>query len=250
MSYHAAEDLLTKAVQLRKTTGSSLEDDEAELVTMLRLLEVARALRYYQGVNAINVQRARELAVRCGRRDLLLELAWFEWSTMSTSMRRDESESFAQAYVTLTADDPDPAIRASGHQVQGVVAWQAGRIVEACEHLDREGLARRRTTANVPVPRPAGDAHEPVLDHEPRGPRRSLDRRRLRSIRRSHRRIARRISSGLDRWVRGDHIADARAMVRERALCQSRRSHRSQVPVRVLRRPGAPAPRDPVGVAR
>ena len=43
VSYGAAEDMLDRAVQLRKATSVSIPDQEAELVAISRLLEVARA---------------------------------------------------------------------------------------------------------------------------------------------------------------------------------------------------------------
>src|SRR5690606_15095219 len=112
VSYAAAEELLTRAVQLRRATGSSVEDDEAELRAIVRLLEVARARRYFQGATDPElVQRARTLADRCGQRELVLTIMWFESAALATASRRQEHHAIANAFRELTADDPDPRIR-------------------------------------------------------------------------------------------------------------------------------------------
>jgi DNA-binding SARP family transcriptional activator len=137
VSYAAAEDSLLKAVQLRRATSATPADQEAELTAICRLLEVARARRYFEGATSLDViGRAKELAERCGQRDTLLDLIWFEWSALATSCRGEEAAPLAMELRRLTADDPRPEMRAAGHQVYGVLCWGAGRIAEAVEHLD------------------------------------------------------------------------------------------------------------------
>jgi predicted ATPase len=137
VSYAAAEDSLRKAVQLRRATSASLDHQEAELGAICRLLEVAKARRYFQGASDLDVLgRAKELAERCGQRDVLIDLAWFEWSALATSCRGEEAAPLAMELRRLTADDPRPEVRAMGHQVYGVLCWGAGRISEGVEHLD------------------------------------------------------------------------------------------------------------------
>lgn len=137
VSYAAAEDSLRKAVQLRRATSTSPEHQEAELSAICRLLEVAKARRYFQGASDLDVLgRAKELAERSGQRDVLIDLVWFEWSALATSCRGEEAAPLAMELRRLTADDPRPEVRATGHQVYGVLCWGAGRISEAVEHLD------------------------------------------------------------------------------------------------------------------
>jgi DNA-binding SARP family transcriptional activator len=137
VSYAAAEDSLRKAVQLRRATGTTLADQDAELRAICRLLEVAKARRYFQGASDLDVLgRAKELAERCGQRDVLIDLVWFEWSALATSCRGEEAAPLAMELRRLTADDPRPEVRATGHQIYGVLCWGAGRISEAVEHLD------------------------------------------------------------------------------------------------------------------
>lgn len=160
VSYSAAERLLVKAVQLRRATGTTMEDHEAELAAIVRLLEVARALRYFHGASSLEVlDRAKELAERCGQRDTLLVLLWFEWSALATSVRRAEADALAQAYFALTERDPDPGVRAGGHEVLGVLSWGAGRIADACEHLDRA----MALVEEAPPPTTAFDAEKVMV---------------------------------------------------------------------------------------
>jgi DNA-binding SARP family transcriptional activator len=137
VAYAAAEDLLTRAVQLQRTASVSEDDFRIELDTILRLLEVARARRYFQGaVDRDVLDRAKELAQRCDLRNVLYDVLWFEWSALATSCRGTEAAPLAEAFRTLTSDDPDPDVRAMGHQVWAVRCWGAGRIKEAVAHLD------------------------------------------------------------------------------------------------------------------
>jgi len=137
VSYAAAEDSLLKAVQLRRSTGTAPEDQEAELTAICRVLEVAKARRYFQGASDLDlVGRAKDLADRCGRRDIAINMLWFEYSALATSCRGEEAARLAAALRRLTDDDPRPEVRVTGHQVYGVLCWGAGRIAEACKHLD------------------------------------------------------------------------------------------------------------------
>ncbi len=137
VSYAAAEDSLRKAVQLRRATSATMQGQEAELGAITRLLEVAKARRYFQGASDLDVLgRAKELADRCGQRDVLVDLIWFEWSALATSCRGEEAAPLAMELRRLTQDDPRPEVRATGYQVYGVLCWGAGRISEAVENLD------------------------------------------------------------------------------------------------------------------
>jgi hypothetical protein len=66
----------------------------------------------------------------------MLDLLWFEWSALATSCRGDEAARLAMTMRRLTEDDSRPEVRATGHQVYAVLCWGAGRITEACQHLD------------------------------------------------------------------------------------------------------------------
>ncbi|MDQ4134299.1 MAG: hypothetical protein M3179_14120, partial [Actinomycetota bacterium] len=155
VAYAAAEELLVKAVQLRRATSTTPADQEAELLAITRLLEVARARRYFQGATDLDVlDRAKELAERVGRQDILQNLVWFEWSALATACRRPESDPLAHAFADLTRDDPRVEMRAAGLEVLGVLHWQAGHITESAEHLD----AGMRLLSSAGPPRDAFDA--------------------------------------------------------------------------------------------
>jgi DNA-binding SARP family transcriptional activator len=137
VAYGAAEDLLTKAVQLQRTTAVTDEDLGEELDTLVLLLEVARARRYYQGMgNRAVLERGKELALRLGRRDVHHGLAWFEWSALATSCRGAEAEPLAREFFAMMKAEPDLEMQAVGHGVWAVRCWGAGRIREAADHLD------------------------------------------------------------------------------------------------------------------
>jgi tetratricopeptide (TPR) repeat protein len=137
VAYAAAEDLLTKAVDLRRATGSGLEDENAELDAIIRLLEVARALRYFQGVESGELlERAKELSGRTGRRRVLLDLTWFQFSALATSSQIERAAAQSEAFVALTADDPDPAARGDSTESTGILAWMQGETALAAERLD------------------------------------------------------------------------------------------------------------------
>ena len=157
VAYAAAEDLLRRAVQLRRAAGSAPADQQAELAALLRLLEVARALRYFQGAAAPEViDRAKELAERTGQHDLLLDLLWFEWSSMATAARIREAAPLAEQYMRLTLADPRPEVQAGGHEVNGVLMWELGRITDSLASLDTS----MRLLAEVPPAEPSGFAGE------------------------------------------------------------------------------------------
>lgn len=161
IAYGAAEDLLTKAVQLRRATGSTVDDDVLELMAIFRLLEVARASRYFFGALASLpvLDRAKDLATRCGRRDVLLNLLWFEWSALVTSCRLAEADRPANAAISLTLDDPAPDVRALGIQIDAVGLWQAGQVAAAVARFD-EAIA---LVAPLPFPEAGFAAEQRML---------------------------------------------------------------------------------------
>jgi DNA-binding SARP family transcriptional activator len=138
VAYASAENLLSRAVQLRRAAGRAPVQQEAELLAIVRLLEVARARRYFQGASDLGVMdRAKALAEQCDRRDLLLILLWFEWSALATSCRRTEGDPLARAYIDLTRDDERLDLRASSYQIEGVWHWGRGRVGAAADALDQ-----------------------------------------------------------------------------------------------------------------
>ena len=136
ISYTAAESLLVRAVQLRRATSATEDDVRAELATILRLLEVTQATRYFQGADHDVLARGKDLAARLHEEDLGRKLFWYEWAAMATAARIAEAAPLAEEYLARTAGDPRPEVRSGGHEVYGVACWGQGRITEAVEHFD------------------------------------------------------------------------------------------------------------------
>ena len=134
-AYRTAETLLTRSVHLRRMGAVSQEDLEAELETILRLLEMMRATHYFQSADRAILHRAEELADRLGRADVALDLRWLQCVALEPGSR--EMARLSRSYLALTAEDPRPHVRASGEQVYAVWCWGSGRIPEAVEHFDR-----------------------------------------------------------------------------------------------------------------
>ena len=64
-------------------------------------------------------------------------MLFFEWSGFATAAHVEEAAPLAAQLLALTADNARAEVRAIGHEVYAVSCWAAGRITEACEHLDR-----------------------------------------------------------------------------------------------------------------
>lgn len=135
VSYQAAESLLERAVRLRRSTGTTRADQEAELAAIYQLLEVSQATRYFQGVGSF-IDRAKELADELGEHDVLRSLIWYEWAQLATASQLGRVGALAATYRALTVDDPRPEVRSSGYEVVGVLHWTRGEITKAAEQLD------------------------------------------------------------------------------------------------------------------
>ena len=137
VAYTAAEDRLARAAQLRRAAPSTPEGTQAELSTLLRLLEVMQATRYFSGTDRDVLHRAQELAVELGLGGALRKLQWSEWAALSTSGRIAEARPMAQAYHDRWGGDPRPHVASAAHACLGVDESTRGRFASAVEHLDR-----------------------------------------------------------------------------------------------------------------
>lgn len=136
VAYTDAEGLLRRAAQLRRSTGASSEHELAELRTLLRLLEVMQATKYFSGTDREVLDRAVALAERHGLDDTTRTLRWYEWSSYATAADIDRGAPLAQAFFDRWADDPRPDVRAVARGVAGVAAWEQGRISDATALFD------------------------------------------------------------------------------------------------------------------
>lgn len=131
LAFESAQDLLRRAVQLRRGTG----DGEAELVSISRLRAVHGALNGYAAGFEL-FERGKELAERCGREDILVELLWAEWAGADTACDFVRAEPVAQYFRTLADTTEDPVMRVAGLSVWGIQCWHRGRIADAAHYLD------------------------------------------------------------------------------------------------------------------
>jgi hypothetical protein len=91
-AFESAEGLLARAAQLRRTAGSKASDIEAELVTSCRLLSIQRSVHGYASVaRSPHLRRAKELARRGERVDILARLLWTEWAAYDSMCDFDRS---------------------------------------------------------------------------------------------------------------------------------------------------------------
>jgi len=137
VAYTAAEDLLTRAAQLRRSAAPSPDAQQAELTTLLRLLEVMQATRYFSGTDRAVLARAQELAAALGLDGATRKLAWSEWAALSTAARIAEAQPLAERYFERWGGDPRPHVASAAHALFGVDEWSRGCFTAAVEHLDR-----------------------------------------------------------------------------------------------------------------
>jgi hypothetical protein len=149
-AHGAAEQLLERALELRAAMVPP--DDEAELVTLNRIAAIRRMrLGYSLSATHGRLDRAKLLATRTGREDLLVELLWAEWAAAATACDFPVAESLATRLLQLGEASAEPVIRASGYGAWGVQCWHSGRITEAAEYLDHAvDLIARDSAAEWP----------------------------------------------------------------------------------------------------
>ena len=159
VAYVVAEDLLTRAVELRRAAGSSPAAQQAELDALLRLLEVMQATRYFAGTDRDALHRAQDLAAQLGHDDVHRTLKWSEWAALSTAARVAEAQPMAEQYLARWEQDPRPQVRASAHTLFGVDEWTRGRIRSAMQHLDEAAAL----LADAPPPEDAFEGGQRVI---------------------------------------------------------------------------------------
>lgn len=150
LGYEAAEDLLSRAVHLRRAAGTSDEDLALELDAATKVLAVGRALRGYPGMNdAPLLLRAQDIARRLGQEELLFHLRWVEWAGYDTACLHDRGGRVADLLYQAGHDHENPQMRLVAHEAQGIHHWHRGRIAQAAVELDRcaEAAVLARPTA-------------------------------------------------------------------------------------------------------
>jgi tetratricopeptide (TPR) repeat protein len=136
-AFEAAEGMLERAVQLRRTTSGTTQDVEAELLTTCRLLSIQRSLHGYASVaDSPLLRRAKDLAGRMGRVDILARLLWTEWAAYDTRCEFDRSGSIAEALGRLAEGSEDPLVGVTALASLGINRWHRGQVAEAAGLLD------------------------------------------------------------------------------------------------------------------
>jgi hypothetical protein len=120
-----------RAVELRRAAG----DDAGELEDLLRLGATQRVTRGFGGA-AGTFSRARELARRSGRIELLVELLWAEWADASSACDYVRSRPLADELGEAGRSSDDPAIQAAGLAAVGIQRLHEGGITDARTLLD------------------------------------------------------------------------------------------------------------------
>lgn len=136
MAYEAGDDLLVRALQLRRSAGSAPDDLAAELGDILELLGVRRAVHGYASLNDDPlIGRGKELARRLGDERQLVKVLYMEWSGYDTACLYDRGGVIAEQLWATGRDTEDLALRHIAYQVWGVHCWHLGRIGEARDNL-------------------------------------------------------------------------------------------------------------------
>lgn len=138
LGYESADDLLERSLQLRRASGTSAEDREAELSVLLDLLSLRRSRAGYAALaDDPLVDDSIALARSLGDEDALLTALYLQWSAYDTACRYREGTAVAEEILEVGGDREEPYVRHFVHQVQGIHAWHLGRISAARDHLDQ-----------------------------------------------------------------------------------------------------------------
>jgi DNA-binding SARP family transcriptional activator len=149
-AFEAAEGMLERAVQLRRTARTTPPDIEAEVVSASRLLSIQRSVHGYASIaDSPHLWRAKELAQRADRPDIHARLLWAEWAAYDTRCDFDRSDAIAQQLHELGARGDEPLARITGLASLGISRWHRGHVGEASTLLD--DACRAAADAAVPT---------------------------------------------------------------------------------------------------
>jgi DNA-binding SARP family transcriptional activator len=137
-AFESAEMLLTRAVELRRTSAATPLDADAELTDVSRLLSIQRSVHGYANVgDSPHLRRAKELAARIDRPDILARLLWTEWAAYDTMCDFDRSDALARQLFELAGDSADAMAQVTGLAAMGISRWHHGAVGEGSELMDR-----------------------------------------------------------------------------------------------------------------
>ena len=136
-----ADELLARALQVRRTLPAERHDVGAELALISRLAAVRRArYGFDEAIRQTDVARVRELAPSVDELRPVVDVLWTEWSAVVTSGRIIEGRGLLAELLAVTRRTEDPLVIAVAAFAWGVQCWHEGRMTEAVEALDRAAL--------------------------------------------------------------------------------------------------------------
>jgi len=161
-SLESADELLERALHLRRQLPADRVDVGAELAVISRLAAVRRA-RYGYGAaaRAMPLARAKELARSAERPAPLLDLLWTEWAAAATAGELVTAHRLVTDLMDTVRENSDPLTIAAVAAAWGIQCWHEGRIDESLVSLDRAAL-------NYVAAEEAGTSYEmtnPLADH-------------------------------------------------------------------------------------
>jgi DNA-binding SARP family transcriptional activator len=137
LAYTTAQDLLDRAVQLRRTVGGDAEAQEAELRALAFLVSVTGAHHGYAAlIDSPLLARGKQLAEQLERAPDLVNLLWAEWAGVDVACRFAEGDPIAEELLDLAELTEVPVAPVLGHTAYGISRWHHGDLVGAAEHLD------------------------------------------------------------------------------------------------------------------
>jgi tetratricopeptide (TPR) repeat protein len=153
LAYAAADDLLERAVQLRRTAGTGSDHAAAELSALAQLVAVKGARLGYASLNGSPLlSRGKQLAEQLGRNAELLHLLWVEWAGLDLACLYERAEPTAAELLARSTVFDDPVGPVLGHTAFGITRWHRGDIRGAAEHLDAANdLATGILTSTSPL---------------------------------------------------------------------------------------------------
>jgi DNA-binding SARP family transcriptional activator len=163
-AYARADDLLSRALQLRKAIPRDRADADAELVSITRLGAVRRARFGFEQASQQTSMIDRGMRIARDRhKDVsVAELLWTQWAGAATTCQLDAANGLARQLLELGEEADEDAIRWTAAATWGIQCWHEGRMGEAMASLDRwyDYVGPWRHTAVRPGPLDGLHEHE------------------------------------------------------------------------------------------
>jgi DNA-binding SARP family transcriptional activator len=126
LAYTTAQDLLDRAVQLRRTVGGDAEAQEAELRALAFLVSVTGAHHGYAAlIGSPLLARGKQLAEQLDRAGDLVNLLWAEWAGVDVACRFAEGDPIAEELLDLAELTEVPVAPVLGHTAYGIAGTTA-----------------------------------------------------------------------------------------------------------------------------